>query len=135
MVARVPPFRGQDLLRAPTRDELGQRRDKRRSIPFSVAPRGEVRGVDGSRWPCTLWDLSRHGLCVVARGCVELPIGSELRLGLFEVLGQGSVSFQTNLRWFANDASQTFLGLQFNEPKTLPQDSFLERYLQTMFDV
>jgi c-di-GMP-binding flagellar brake protein YcgR len=135
MVTWFHPFSDQDLLNEETRDGSGQRRDKRCSIPFSVAPRGEVRGVDGSRWPCTLWDLSRHGLCVVARGCVELPIGSELRLGLFEVMGQGSVSFQTNLRWFANDAFQTFLGLQFNEPKTLPQDSFLERYLQTMFDV
>jgi len=117
------------------RGSVQNRRDERRSIPFSVAPRGEVRTEDGSHWQCTLWDVSQRGLCVVANGCFELPLGSELSISLFEVVGLGSAAFKANLRWFASDEFQTYLGLQFSEPSTLPPDTFLERYLQTDFNV
>jgi hypothetical protein len=111
------------------------RRDERRSIPFSVAPRGEVRTEDGRHWHCTLWDVSQRGLCVVANGCFELALGSELNVKLFDVMGLGSAAFKVNLRWFASDEFQTYLGMQFSEPGTLPPDTFLERYLKTDFDV
>ena len=117
------------------RGSVVNRREERRSIPFSVAPRGEVRTEDDRHWHCTLWDVSRRGLCVVAHGCFELPLGSELGIKLFEVVGLGSAAFKANLRWFASDEFQTYLGLQFSEPSTLPPDTFLERYLQTDFDV
>jgi len=117
------------------RGSLYDRRDERRSIPFSVAPRGEVRAEDGRHWHCTLWDVSRRGLCVVANGSFELPLGRELNLTLFEVVGLGSFTFTAHLRWFASDEFQTYLGLQFHEPGTLPPDTFLEHYLQTEFDV
>jgi hypothetical protein len=117
------------------RGSVQNRREERRSIPFSVAPRGEVRAEDGSHWHCTLWDVSQRGLCVVANGCFELPLGSELSINLFEVVGLGSAAFKANLRWFASDEFQTYLGLQFSEPSTLPPNTFLERYLQTNFDV
>jgi hypothetical protein len=117
------------------RGSVHNRRDERRSIPFSVAPRGEVRTEDGQHWHCTLWDVSRRGLCLVANGCFELPLGSELTISLFEVVGLGSAAFKANLRWFASDEFQTYLGLQFKEPSTLPPDTFLERYLQIDFNV
>jgi c-di-GMP-binding flagellar brake protein YcgR len=117
------------------RGSVQNRREERRSIPFSVAPRGEVRAEDGRHWHCTLWDVSQRGLCVVANGCFELPLGSELSISLFEVVGLGSAAFKANLRWFASDEFQTYLGLQFSEPSTLPPDTFLERYLQTDFNV
>jgi hypothetical protein len=117
------------------RGSVQNRRDERRSIPFSVAPRGEVRADDGRHWNCTLWDVSRRGLCVVANGCFELPLGSDLHITLFEVVGLGSAAFKANLRWFASDEFQTYLGMRFSDPDTLPTDSFLERYLQTEFDV
>ena len=117
------------------RGSVQNRREERRSIPFSVAPRGEVRAEDGSHWHCTLWDVSQRGLCVVANGCFELPLGSELSINLFEVVGLGSAAFKANLRWFASDEFQTYLGMQFSAPGTLPQDTFLVRYLQTKFDV
>jgi len=117
------------------RGSVTNRRDERRSIPFSIAPRGEVRTEDGRYWYCTLWDLSYRGLCVVANGCFELPPGTELNIKLFEVVGMGSAAVKANLRWFASDEFQTYLGLQFSEPGTLPPDTFLERYLLTAFDV
>ena len=117
------------------RGSVTNRRDDRRSIPFSIAPRGEVRAEDGRHWHCTLWDLSHRGLCVVANGCFELPLGTELNIKLFEVVGVGSAAVKANLRWFASDEFQTYLGLQFSEPSTLLPDTFLERYLQTAFDV
>ena len=117
------------------RGSVHNRRDERRSIPFSVAPRGEVRTEDGRHWHCTLWDVSQRGLCVVANGCFELPLGSELNIKLFEVVGLGSAAFKASLRWFASDDFQTYLGLQFSEPSLLPPDTFLERYLLTDFDV
>lgn len=117
------------------RGSVQNRRDERRSIPFSVAPRGEVRAEDGRHWSCTLWDVSRSGLCVVANGCFELPLGSDLSITLFEVVGLGSAAFKANLRWFASDEFQTYLGMQFSDPDTLSTDTFLERYLQTEFDV
>jgi hypothetical protein len=117
------------------RGSVSNRRDERRSIPFSVAPRGEVRAGDGRHWNCTLWDVSRRGLCVVANGSFELPLGCELHLSLFEVVGLGSFTVTAHLRWFASDEFQTYLGLQLTEPSTLPPDTFLERYLQTRFDV
>ena len=117
------------------RGSVHNRREERRSIPFSVAPRGEVRADDGRHWHCTLWDVSQRGLCVVANGCFELLLGSELSINLFEVVGLGSAAFKANLRWFASDEFQTYLGLQFSEPSTLPPNTFLERYLQTNFDV
>ena len=117
------------------RGSVHNRLDERRSIPFSVAPRGEVRADDGRHWHCTLWDVSQRGLCVVANGCFELPLGSELSVSLFEVVGLGSAAFKANLRWFASDEFQTYLGMQFSEPDILPPDTFLGRYLQTNFDV
>lgn len=117
------------------RGSVHNRRDERRSIPFSVAPRGEVRTEDGRHWHCTLWDVSQRGLCVVANGSFELPLGSALNIKLFEVVGLGSAAFKANLRWFASDEFQTYLGLQFSEPSILPPDTFLERYLLTDFDV
>jgi hypothetical protein len=117
------------------RGSVHNRRDERRSIPFSVAPRGEVRTEDGRHWHCTLWDVSQRGLCVVANGSFELPLGSALNIKLFEVVGLGSAAFKANLRWFASDEFQTYLGLQFSEPSSLPPDTFLERYLLIDFDV
>jgi hypothetical protein len=117
------------------RGSVANRGDERRSIPFSIAPRGEVRTEDGCYWHCSLWDLSYGGLCVVANGCFELPLGTELNIKLFEVVGMGSAAAKASLRWFASDEFQTYLGLQFSEPGTLPPDTFLEQYLQTPFDV
>jgi hypothetical protein len=79
--------------------------------------------------------VSQRGLCVVANGSFELPLGSALNIKLFEVVGLGSAAFKANLRWFASDEFQTYLGLQFSEPSILPPDTFLERYLLTDFDV
>lgn len=117
------------------RGSVANRGDERRSIPFSIAPRGEVRTEDGCYWHCSLWDLSYGGLCVVANGCFELPLGTELNIKLFEVVGMGSAAAKASLRWFASDEFQTYLGLKFSEPGTLPPDTFLEQYLQTPFDV
>ena len=108
--------------------------DERRVIPFSVAPRGEVRTADGEHWHCSLWDVSRSGLCLVAKQSFELPLGCELQVALYEVVGLGSMFFKAHLRWFATDEFQTYLGLQFSDPGTLPEGTFLERYLQARFE-
>lgn len=116
------------------RGTVRNRFDQRRAIPFSIAPHGELRTADGRHWHCTLWDVSRSGLCLVANGCFDLPLGSELNVALYEVVGLGSVFFSASLRWFANDEFQTYLGLQFLNPVELPQNTFLERYFQAGFD-
>jgi hypothetical protein len=117
------------------RGSISNRRDARRSIPFSVAPHGELRSADGLHWHCTLWDVSRSGLCLIATGVFELPLDSELIVRLYEVVGLGSLFFKARLRWFAIDEFQTYLGLQFSDPVELPTDTFLERYLQASFDL
>lgn len=116
------------------RGSVLNRLDERRVIPFSVAPRGEIRASDGQHWHCTLWDVSLRGLCVVSNSSIELPLGSELQLSLYEVVGLGSMFFKAKLRWFASDDMQTYLGLQFCDPEILPEGTFLERYLQAHFD-
>lgn len=116
------------------RGSVQNRREERRLIPFSVAPQGRVSTLAGQHWHCTLWDLSYRGLCLVAQGSLELPLGSTLQVALTEVVGLGSVEFKAELRWYASDAFQTYLGLRFQEPDTLPKDSFLERYHAADFD-
>lgn len=116
------------------RGTVRNRRDERRVIPFSVAPRGEVRTADGAHWHCSLWDVSRSGLCLVANQSFELPLGCELQVALYEVVGLGSMFFKAHLRWFASDEFQTYLGLQFSDPGMLPEGTFLERYLQAHFE-
>lgn len=116
------------------RGTVHNRRDERRVIPFSVAPRGEIRTGVGEHWHCTLWDLSRSGLCLVANQSFELPLGCELQVALYEVVGLGSMFFKAHLRWFASDEFQTYLGLQFSDPGLLPEGTFLERYLQARFE-
>jgi hypothetical protein len=116
------------------RGSVHNRRDERRVIPFSVAPRGEVRTADGQHWHCSLWDVSRSGLCLVANQSFELTLGCELQVSLYEVVGLGSMFFKAKLRWFASDEFQTYLGLQFTDPDMLPEGTFLERYLQARFE-
>lgn len=116
------------------RGSVLNRLDERRVIPFSVAPRGEIRASDGQHWHCTLWDVSLRGLCVVSNASFEPPLGSELQLALYEVVGLGSMFFKAKLRWLASDDMQTYLGLQFCDPEILPEGTFLERYLQANFD-
>ncbi len=113
---------------------IRNRQDARQTIPFSVAPHGEVRAPDGSHWHCILWDVSLSGLCLIASGRLELPIGSDLTVALNEVVGVGSMVFKAQLRWFADDSYQTYLGLQFSETDGLPAGCFLEHYLQVNFD-
>jgi hypothetical protein len=110
------------------RGTVANRLDERRTIPFSIAPRGEVRTEDGQHWHCTLWDLSRSGLCLVANGSFEPAPGCEFSVALYEVVGLGSVFFKATLRWFAEDEFETYLGLQFSSPAELPKGTFLERY-------
>jgi len=50
------------------------------------------------------------------------------------VVGLGSMFFKAELRWFATDEFQTYLGLQFTDPSMLPEGTFLERYLQARFE-
>lgn len=121
-------------LAAERRGTVHNRRDERRLIPFSVAPRGEVRTSDNRHWHITLWDVSLSGLCVVVSGTFDEPLGSELQLALYEVVGLGSMFFKAKLRWFANDEFQTYLGLQFSDPDQLPPGTFLERYLAARFE-
>jgi len=116
------------------RGSVHNRRDERRVIPFSVAPRGELRTADGEHWHCSLWDVSRSGLCLVANQSFELTLGCELQVSLYEVVGLGSMFFKAELRWFATDEFQTYLGLQFTDPSMLPEGTFLERYLQARFE-
>ena len=111
------------------------REDERKVIPFAIAPRGSIQAPDGRQWVTTLWDLSRTGLCVIANGQVDLPLGTVCNLTLTEVVGTGLVQFQARLMWFSDDAFQTYLGLKFEVPPELPPDTFLERYLKANFDV
>ena len=110
------------------------RQDERKVIPFAIAPRGSIQAPDGRRWISTLWDLSRTGLCVIANGQVDLPLGTVCELTLTEVVGTGLVNFQARLMWFSDDAFQTYLGMKFEDPPELPAATFLDRYLKANFD-
>ena len=117
------------------RGSADNREDERKVIPFAIAPRGSLRAADGSQWGITLWDISRTGFCVIANGQVDLPVATSCELILSEVVGTGMVNFQALLMWLADDAFQTYLGMKFESPPELPQDTFLERYLKANFDV
>lgn len=117
------------------RGSAENRQDERKVIPFAIAPRGSVLAPDGRQWVTTLWDLSSTGLCIIANGQVDLPVGTICDLTLTEVVGTGIVRFQARLMWFSDDAFQTYLGMKFEVPPELPPDTFLERYLKANFDV
>ena len=116
------------------RGTADNRQDERKVIPFAIAPRGSIQAPDGRRWISTLWDLSRTGLCLIANGQVDLPVGTVCDLTLTEVVGTGLVTLQCRLMWFSEDSFQTYLGMKFEEPPELPPETFLERYLKANFD-
>lgn len=117
------------------RGSAENRQDERKVIPFAIAPRGSIQAPDGRQWVTTLWDLSNTGLCIIANGQVDLPVGTVCNLTLTEVVGTGIVRFQAQLMWFSDDSFQTYLGMKFEVPPELPSDTFLERYLKANFDV
>lgn len=79
-----------------------------------------------------LWDLSRTGACLLARGALQLlhAAGQELELVLHPSFGVAeAVTIPVAARWSDPDGKQTFIGLQF-AASALPENSFLVAFLQ-----
>jgi hypothetical protein len=72
-----------------------------------------------------VWDLSRHGTCVILNRHVSYERGHLLELSLRPTLGVGVVIMNTMVCWREASSHRMFLGLHFHE-EPLPQDTFLE---------
>lgn len=72
-----------------------------------------------------VWDLSRHGTCVILHRHVSYPRGLELNLSLRPTLGVDLVQIRTTVCWREPSNHRMYLGLHFHEAP-LPHGTFLE---------
>lgn len=96
--------------------------------PVSNAISGvEARLEDGSGLVehGLVWDLSRHGTCVILNRHVIYPRGQQLALSLRPTLGVDLVQMNTTVCWREASNNRMFVGLHFHE-SALPQNTFLE---------
>ena len=108
---------------------LVQRREARYSVPLDgVGVSGELLSVNGGHWSVRLWDISRHGACLVLRGRLRATEGTFARLVLHDNLGLESLWFDMQVRWSDLDMGRTFLGVEFVNNVVLPKETFLEAY-------
>lgn len=104
------------------------RAQKRHPIPLgagSISAELRVRGATVHHG--LLWDLSRTGACLLARGALKLlhAAGHELELVLRPSFGVAeTVTIPVATRWCQPEGHQTFIGLQF-DTRALPDNSFL----------
>ena len=109
------------------------RAQKRHPIPLgagSISAELRVRGEPVHHGQ--LWDLSRTGACLLARGALELlhAAGHELELVLRPSFGVAeAVTIPVATRWCQPEGHQTFIGLQFAS-RALPDNSFLLDFLE-----
>lgn len=110
----------------------GRRRFERRPVPFGPgSPSGALINPDGRSLHVNLWDVSEGGLCLVARGEITDRPGTVMVLELHSGVGVENVRLEMQLVWAAEEEGRfgTFVGLQFPEGQTLPNGTFLDRYL------
>ena len=110
----------------------GRRRSERRPVPFGPgSPSGAIINPAGLSLHVNLWDVSEGGLCLVARGELADRPGTVMVLELHSGVGVENVRLEMQLVWAAEEEGRfgTFVGLQFLEGQTLPNGTFLDRYL------
>lgn len=110
----------------------GRRRSERKPVPFGPgSPSGALINPAGASLHVNLWDVSEGGLCVVARGQIVERPGTVMVLELHSGVGVENVRFEMQLVWAAEEEGRfgTFVGLQFLEGQTLPNGTFLDRFL------
>lgn len=114
------------------RDHAGRRIHPRRPIPFGVgAPAGRMICGDGSAVHVQLWDVSEGGLCVVSSSPFDDAPGTLMTLHLQSGVGIETASVEGFLVWVGHDKRfGQFAGLRFPSGHTLPDGSFLDRYLK-----
>jgi hypothetical protein len=123
---------GQRRQRDRRSDGTGRRLSERRPVPFGTgSPSGALINPTGQSLHVSLWDVSEGGLCVVTRGTIEDPPGTLMVLELGSGVGVHNVRIEMQLVWSAAEEGGfgTFVGLQFPEGQTLPNGTFLDRYL------
>ena len=109
------------------------RAESRHAIPLgagAISAELRVRGEPVQHG--LLWDLSRTGACLLARGALQLlhAAGQELELVLHPSFGVAEpVTIPVATRWSQPDGPQTFIGLQF-DTSALIENSFLEDFLE-----
>lgn len=113
-------------------DLAGRRIHPRRPIPFGVgAPAGRMICGDGSAVHVQLWDVSEGGLCVVSSSPFHDALGTLMKIQLQSGVGVESASVEGYLVWVGQDKRfGQFAGLRFPSGHTLPDGSFLDRYLK-----
>jgi len=109
------------------------RAETRHSIPLGAgAISAELRVAGEPLHHGLLWDLSRTGACLLARGALKLlhATGHDLELVLRPSLGVAEeVTIPVATRWSQPEGQQTFIGLQFATSGLL-ENSFLADFLQ-----
>lgn len=72
-----------------------------------------------------LWDLSRHGACVILQQQASYGRGQELLLSLRPSMGVDLLELPSCMCWSEASGSRLYVGLQFRMAP-LPSDTFLE---------
>lgn len=127
-----PDIADERRLGARRTNPAGRRRSERRQVPFGTgAPSGALINPAGVPLHVNLWDVSEGGVCVVARGEIVDRPGTVMVLELHAGVGVENVRVEMQLVWAASEEGRfgTCVGLQFPEGQTLPNGTFLDRYL------
>jgi hypothetical protein len=99
-----------------------------RRCPVSHSIGGvEARLDDGQGWVNhgLLWDLSRHGACVILEQQASYGRGQELLLILRPSMGVNLLELPSCVCWSEPSGRRVYVGLQFRVAP-LPSDTFLE---------
>lgn len=99
-----------------------------RRCPVSHSIGGvQARLDDGQGWihHGLLWDLSRHGACVILEHQPSVRRGLELQLSLSPSLGVDIVKLSSCVCWSEPSGHRLYVGLHFHR-EPLPAGSFLE---------
>ncbi|MFM7268803.1 MAG: PilZ domain-containing protein [Cyanobium sp.] len=91
-----------------------QRQSKRYSVPVVDVPIRVDLLVSGMRHPCHLWDVSRHGACLLLRTPVQ-P-GQRVLLQIHAPGGDACVAIEAQARWLDAVMGSYYAGMQFAQP-------------------
>ena len=106
-----------------------QRKELRYSVPLDgVGVNGELFSHNGGPWAIRLWDISRHGACLVLRGRLRANEDTLARLVLHDNLGMEHLWFDIRVCWSDLDMGRTFIGVEFDNNRGLERGTFLDAF-------
>lgn len=102
----------------------------RRPAPLgSGALQGQLINSDGASCSIKIWDLGEGGVCVFTQSAVEILMGDDLILTIFDRYERLDHNIKVRLAWRTQEGITFFLGLAFEQP--IESGLFYERYLAT----